>query len=682
MMNKKGYMYSVSIILLVSALMMIIMFQFSATEKEMEDTSVKIRCDELHYLTEDVKIDMERALFIAGRRAAIYAISNQVISDKNIDGNYTFTCNQSECEGTDCSRFNYRGGTGAEAAITELMVCGTLFGKALKDEEFMKEHTLGKWIEKMNRAGNNLDFEVDIGVNSIKIEQYDAWNFVTEIDLIFNIEDEAKMCYVKKGGIKAVIYTSIDGIEDPLYAFNTNGIVAKRIENCERKMHASMLSTGSEGWGWTIGETLNAENNNASDPYGWNETTNCTGDKILVVECVSSSDVPSAAPCLPLGNDTINSSVKNCGGIITQDNTGLSSIKKLQIPYLTGVPNANATLRNMTVILDGSQFHTIDPDIYGVQKCGKHIWINQTTGACDSDEQQEQLSWFNPRYQMCRDEYPAAFLFSNFSDFSKIAPHVEPNNTWNYTTPYPMNAKALHIIASSEHGDGNYIALIHYGNKTKNVSFRVCHHSQNPCPCSGSGYDCLFVSKAPKTNDSGAVFENVFEKFENSTTNWGSLSGQTVEHIIISLNSSENLTKIEIHDPYNESDAQDRNLIVFAVTIETDPKSVWKLNMMENSSTASLFTCYSESDEGPSFFDRLEGNYRLSDKYKNQTEETLGLMSFVNIRRLSQYNITTYPERTAVDYLYFEGGINGVDLKGTNDSNVGIWSQGYYRTRS
>ena len=139
--NKKGYIYTLCTVILILVLIFFILFYSRFIETETSDITGKIRCDELHFFVEDVKVDLERGLSVTGRRATIYAISNQAVGKNKIDGNYTFNCTSSLCN---CSSFNYSG-KGVEAAIAELMFCGTLHGTT---NQYIKNHSIQKWIEK------------------------------------------------------------------------------------------------------------------------------------------------------------------------------------------------------------------------------------------------------------------------------------------------------------------------------------------------------------------------------------------------------------------------------------------------------------------------------------------------------------------------------------------------------
>ncbi|RLG22035.1 hypothetical protein DRN74_01325 [Candidatus Micrarchaeota archaeon] len=76
---------------------------------------------------------------------------------------------------------------------------------------------------------------------------------------------------------------------------------------------------------------------------------------------------------------------------------------------------------------------------------------------------------------------------------------------------------------------------------------------------------------------------------------------------------------------------------------------------------------YMNSSEGPSFFDRLEGRLRLSDRYKTMSDRQIALETFVDLQELSSKGITVKTNQSCVDYLYFNSSkINGKALSGSS----------------
>ncbi len=217
--------FTLGAILLVIPLILLIAFYLSSAQTKSEDTLAKIRCDELHYFVEDIKSDLGRALVIFGRRAAIYAIDDVVSTGRDLD-DYRLNCS-SACN-VDCQQFSFEM-NGSEAAITELMLCGTLKGS---DIDYMVNHSLSQWIDRVQRRGMEIHYNTTIGVNRIDVVQSDPFTFAIVLNSSIEVYDESGMCYFKDDGVVVQSGSSVIGLEDPLFPLNTNSFVIKFIQNC------------------------------------------------------------------------------------------------------------------------------------------------------------------------------------------------------------------------------------------------------------------------------------------------------------------------------------------------------------------------------------------------------------------------------------------------------------------
>ncbi|MFH0861856.1 MAG: hypothetical protein V1875_02395 [Candidatus Altiarchaeota archaeon] len=224
-MKRKGMFFTISIVLLVVPLILFVAYYYTSTQTKVQDTISKVRCDELHYFVEDVREDMERALVIFGRRAAIYALSDVVEKGSSLGG-YVFNCT-STCR-LDCSKFAFAV-NGSEAAIAELSVCGTLYGRNVS---YMANHTLSQWITRIETHGSDMHFNVSIDLKSVELAMSDPWTFHSFTNSTFKVYDEAKVCYFVGDSVTTSSATSILGLEDPLFPLYTGGQMDKYMLNC------------------------------------------------------------------------------------------------------------------------------------------------------------------------------------------------------------------------------------------------------------------------------------------------------------------------------------------------------------------------------------------------------------------------------------------------------------------
>jgi len=221
----KGFFYTIGVVLLAIPLILLIAYYATIPQTKMEDTISKVRCDELHYFVEDVRMDLERALVIFGRRAAIYSINEVVDSGRPLD-NYVFNCTAG-CP-VECGTFVFED-NGSEAAIAELVMCGTLHGSNIS---YMTNHTLNQWISRIVDHGRERHFNLTLTINDILIQPRDAWTFTSISNSTFSVSDESGTCYYRGEGVLTSSDTSIIGLEDPLYPLHTDAYVAKFIDNC------------------------------------------------------------------------------------------------------------------------------------------------------------------------------------------------------------------------------------------------------------------------------------------------------------------------------------------------------------------------------------------------------------------------------------------------------------------
>jgi len=214
--SRKGFLFTIATIILIIPLIYLVSFYSGVSETQMEDTIGRIRCDELHYYVEDVKRDMGRAVTIFGRRAAANAIEDVIQTGVPLR-DYTFQCTP-QC---DCDKLIYPE-NGSEAAIAELIVCGTLHGENVTN---MQDNTLPGWIERITEEGELMRFDVNITPFEIKVIPKDAWHFAIIIENKVRFSDKEGLCFYTENIMTAISNTSIIGLEDPLHL----------LENKERK---------------------------------------------------------------------------------------------------------------------------------------------------------------------------------------------------------------------------------------------------------------------------------------------------------------------------------------------------------------------------------------------------------------------------------------------------------------
>jgi hypothetical protein len=109
------------------------------------------------------------------------------------------------------------------------------------------------------------------------------------------------------------------------------------------------------------------------------------------------------------------------------------------------------------------------------------------------------------------------------------------------------------------------------------------------------------------------------------------------------------------------------NLIPAGINVLLDG-SEGKVWYIENLKEHTENSYYQPSTNGPSYLDRLEGKLQVQAKYSSQSNNVIGLESFVNKAKIPP-ELTVNLEKTNIDYLYFSDSfVEGDRVKGLSAS--------------
>jgi len=209
-MKSKGYVYTLIILMFVIILLSLLSYYFVLSQPLISETLAKMRTDEVYYFVEAVKMDYDRSVSISCQRSLVYIIDNS-IKTREVYDNY---------EMRNCTGFRYPT-NGSQAATAELMLCGTLHANPLQPPDFMENHTLLKWGERMASEGSKLNLIVDTDVRSIEIIPYDPWTVYVVSKLDLWVYDTSNTTFYRGYDIPVVSRISLETMEDPLYATKT-----------------------------------------------------------------------------------------------------------------------------------------------------------------------------------------------------------------------------------------------------------------------------------------------------------------------------------------------------------------------------------------------------------------------------------------------------------------------------
>ena len=351
--SKRGFLFTIATIILIIPLIYLVSFYSSVSETQMEDTISTIRCDELHYYVEDVRRDMERAVTIFGRRAAAYAIDEIINTPPSTFlSNYTFNCTK-YCH-VNCTTFIHPE-NGSEAAIAELIVCGTLHGKNVTK---MLNNTLPEWIEGITEEGRLMGFDVNITPFKIKVVPIDAWHFATIVENKVRVSDKEGLCFYTESIMTAISNSSIIGLEDPLYTVRIleKGGENKQIWPCDNPvLPRAKAGCGVNGSGISGGRAVFSTDMGNMNEYreycnGSSSTVPPTGD---VQRQVFVLNEDKASLCTPGMKECFNANMpRHFRAFIAYKN--LPANCNVTIPYITGTGD----LENDPPVFGGS----VDPE--------------------------------------------------------------------------------------------------------------------------------------------------------------------------------------------------------------------------------------------------------------------------------------------------------------------------------
>ncbi|MBN2250892.1 MAG: hypothetical protein JW724_02305 [Candidatus Altiarchaeota archaeon] len=350
--RRKGVFFTLAIVLLLIPLIFLVYFYVGLSQTKMEDTTAKIRCDEMHYFVEDVKKDLGRAVVIFGRRAAIYSLDHVVKVPGNPLGDYRFKCSDS-CN-VDCEKLIYPE-TGAEAALAELTLCGTLNNTNVT---YMLNHTIREWVNRIEVRARDNNFRINTTLREIQVVPKDAWHFSIILDNNIEVIDETGICYYRGYSLRTLSNTSIIGLEDPLYTLSTEGAIIKYIYDCDILKNITRLAgNGTIGDGTGSGRVLLYSSIGSADgmaDYCEDTPAEDLLDLILVMDIGGgvSCNRPQLAACVD-----INSS-SHLGGIVNEGPNTLNC--NITIPYISGTDDMDLEQSDCVYLENtGSTHHVI-----------------------------------------------------------------------------------------------------------------------------------------------------------------------------------------------------------------------------------------------------------------------------------------------------------------------------------
>jgi hypothetical protein len=206
-LGDRGFLLTLATVMMSLVILSLILFYTDVTSPTFDDSTNKMSINELHYYAESLKNDASRATAISAQRAASYAIQH-VIGTNETMRNYGMA---------NCTGFTYYA-NGSDAAISELMLCGTL-NHAVKPktdiEAYMKNNTIQDWIGRVN--GTRFPpFKTRIVFRNMSLAQVDSWHYAVIAEYDIEITDLGTGNAFRAYSTPIMSVIDISTMEDPL----------------------------------------------------------------------------------------------------------------------------------------------------------------------------------------------------------------------------------------------------------------------------------------------------------------------------------------------------------------------------------------------------------------------------------------------------------------------------------
>ena len=199
LLNKKtrGLFYSLAILVLIAPLIFIVMSYRDVAVTESAAKTSSVVSSEIKNYVESSENDFERALDISGRSAVASSV-NFVVANGAPLANST-------------------------AALETLILNGSLNGIYLP---LMQGNSITNWTAKMAAKGSKYFMNTSAGVNYVSVNQTNAFYLDVSSSITINATIDEYGTKISKTYLKT-IQIPLDGVEDPLYPLNSNGLIER-----------------------------------------------------------------------------------------------------------------------------------------------------------------------------------------------------------------------------------------------------------------------------------------------------------------------------------------------------------------------------------------------------------------------------------------------------------------------
>ena len=119
-----------------------------------------------------------------------------------------------------------------DSAFSEVILNGTINNfpiDAFTEKNIMDNNTLTNWTKRIIKISKDtLDLDTTITINNVTIYQVNPWNIESRLSINFTIK--SNVAEWKKNNVIITASNSIEGLHDPSYLVNTNGLYDNKIK--------------------------------------------------------------------------------------------------------------------------------------------------------------------------------------------------------------------------------------------------------------------------------------------------------------------------------------------------------------------------------------------------------------------------------------------------------------------
>jgi phosphohistidine swiveling domain-containing protein len=295
---KKGITFSIITFLFLIPILSFVISYSTSMQSIRRESIQRILSDQIIFFSKVLKDDLEKTVWISGKRAAISLMQEVIRTGMPTNDSV--------------------------GAIKELIENGTLNGEI---EILMQNNTINSWIDLIKSEQSASNFNFNISYLNLTIG-WQNFEILLQIAFSINVSDLSNTTRLSRIS-NTSIGVSIENLEDPIYPLYTNGLVRRSIKICNSSLpEVISLATGTIASGNTSGNAVIALSSNIS----YIQSIENKSEKILVTDNLS----------------TVGTSLSNQFKGLVSDTADIPI--GLTKPYIVNTTNATTSIPNQILI--------------------------------------------------------------------------------------------------------------------------------------------------------------------------------------------------------------------------------------------------------------------------------------------------------------------------------------------